>query len=127
MNNSGAAVRAALDDLGEKSALLVVCDDFYLPLGRVRCRESGSDGGQKGLASILAALPGRSVPRLRLGIGEPPEGVPGDEYVLRKFKRGEQAPADEMAGRAADVVRAWLQHGDMKRLVDEANRNEGKG
>ena len=67
------------------------------------------------------------MPRLRLGIGQPPEGVPGDEYVLRKFKRGEQAPADEMAGRAADVVRAWLQHGDMKRLVDEANRNEGKG
>src|SRR5262245_11988922 len=127
MNNSGAAVRAALEDLGADSELLVVCDDFYLPLGRLRCRESGSDGGQKGLASILAALPGRTVPRLRLGIGEPPEGVPGDEYVLRQFKRGEQVEVQAMVQRATDVVRAWLQHGDLKKLVDEANRNEGKG
>ena len=127
MNNSGSAVRAALDDLGEDVALLVVCDDFYLPLGRLRCRESGSDGGQKGLASILAALPGRAVPRLRLGIGQPPEGVPGEDYVLRKFKRGEQAEADAMAQRASDVVHAWLSHGDLRRLVDEANRNDGQG
>ena len=127
MNNSGAAVRAVLDDLGADGELLVVCDDFYLPLGRLRCREQGSDGGQKGLASVIAALPGRPVPRLRLGIGAPPEGVPGDEYVLRKFKRGEQAEVQAMVQRAADVVQAWLDHGDTKRLVDEANRNEGMG
>ena len=127
MNNSGAAVRAALDDLGDDSTLLVVCDDFHLPLGRLRCREQGSDGGQKGLASVIAALPGRAVPRLRLGIGEPPEGVAGEDYVLRKFKRGEQAEVEAMVQRAAEIVAAWLQHGDMKRLVDEANRNEGKG
>jgi PTH1 family peptidyl-tRNA hydrolase len=127
MNNSGVAVRAALDDLGDESTLLVVCDDFHLPLGRLRCREQGSDGGQKGLASVIAALPGRPVPRLRLGIGEPPEGVPGEDYVLRKFKRGEQAEVQAMVQRAAEIVRAWLEHGDLKRLVDEANRNEGKG
>ena len=127
MNNSGSAVRAAVDDLGGELALLVVCDDFHLPLGRLRCREGGSDGGQKGLKSVIAALPEREVPRLRLGLGEPPEGVDGEDFVLRKFKRGEQAEVEAMVARAADVVRAWLGHGDMKKLVDEANRNEGKG
>jgi peptidyl-tRNA hydrolase, PTH1 family len=127
MNDSGSAVRAALDDLGDDAALLVICDDFHLPLGRLRCREGGSDGGQKGLKSVIAALPGREVPRLRLGLGEPPEGVDGEDYVLRPFKRGEQAEVDAMVERATQVVQAWLRHGDMKKLVDEANRNEGKG
>ena len=53
--------------------------------------------------------------------------MPGEDYVLRKFKRGEQADVQSMVQRAADAVQAWLAHGDLKRLVDEANRNEGKG
>jgi PTH1 family peptidyl-tRNA hydrolase len=127
MNNSGTAVRAAVEDLGGEIALLVICDDFHLPLGRMRCRDQGSDGGQKGLASVIAALPERAVPRLRLGIGEPPEGVDGEDYVLRPFKRGEQAEVRAMVERAAELLRSWLRHGNYRKLIDEANANEGKG
>jgi len=127
MNDSGRAVRAALDELGDRTELLVVCDDFHLPLGRLRCREQGSDGGQKGLASVISALTGRAVPRLRLGIGEPPDGVAAEDYVLRRFRRGEQAEAKAMVKRAADLVLAWLQHGDLGKLIDQANSHAGKG
>ncbi len=121
MNNSGRAARDLLAEHGESSALLVVCDDFHLPLGRLRCRGSGSDGGQKGLASVIATFPGRDVPRLRLGIGEPPEGVRAEDYVLRPFKRGEQAELDGMVARAADCLLDWLADADLARLINAAN------
>jgi PTH1 family peptidyl-tRNA hydrolase len=120
MNISGRAARDLVVELGEQVALLVVCDDFHLPLGRLRCRTTGSDGGQRGLASVIDALEGRSVPRLRLGIGEPGR-QPAEEYVLRRFGRGEQAEVDDMVGRAAEAVGAWLGHGDLDQLMNAVN------
>ena len=121
MNNSGRAARELLAELGEGTELLVVCDDFHLPLGRLRCRASGSDGGQKGLASVINTLVGRDVPRLRMGIDEPPSGVPSEDYVLRRFKRGEADVVEAMIERAADCVAAWLEHGDLQKLINAAN------
>jgi peptidyl-tRNA hydrolase, PTH1 family len=121
MNNSGRAARDLLTEHGEDAVLLVACDDFHLPLGRLRCRASGSDGGQKGLASVNAFLAGRDVPRLRLGIGEPTSGQGSEDYVLRPFKRGELAEVEAMVARAADCLQAWLEHGDLTRLINAAN------
>jgi PTH1 family peptidyl-tRNA hydrolase len=120
MNNSGRAVRDLLAELGPEAQPLVVCDDFHLPLGRLRCRRSGSDGGQKGLASVIA-LAGRDVPRLRLGVGEPPPTVPAEDYVLQRFRKGEQAEVEAMLERAAQCVLDWLGHGDLDRLIAAAN------
>jgi PTH1 family peptidyl-tRNA hydrolase len=127
MNLSGRAARELLDELGPEAGWLVVSDDFHLPLGRLRCRASGSDGGHNGLASILESLPGREVPRLRLGIGEPPPGHPAEEYVLQGFKRGETAEVEAMLERAADLVREWLEHGDLGRLINAANAPAAEG
>lgn len=120
MNLSGRAARELLDEHGPDTALLVVCDDFHLPLGRLRFRVKGSAGGQKGLASILEALPGADVPRLRLGIGDPGR-VPAEDFVLRPFGRGEQAAAAEMVARAAACLHDWLADGDFDRLGNAAN------
>lgn len=120
MNNSGRAVRDLLADLGAGAPLLVVCDDFHLPLGRLRCRRKGSAGGQNGLASILDHVSGRDVPRLRVGIGDPGR-VPSEEYVLRPFKRGEQADVAEAVERAAAAVDDWLAHRDLDRLIEACN------
>lgn len=121
MNLSGRAVKELLDELGPQTAWLVVSDDFHLPLGRMRCRAGGSHGGHNGLASILDSLPGQPVPRLRLGIDEPPTGRPADEFVLQTFRRSEQAPVAAMVERAALVLREWLDHGDLGRLINAAN------
>jgi peptidyl-tRNA hydrolase, PTH1 family len=127
MNNSGRAVRDLLDELGEGTELLVACDDFHLPLGSLRCRAGGSDGGQKGLASVIALLPGREVPRLRMGIGEPPERVAGEDFVLQRFRRSEQDSVRAMLDAAEPLVLRWLEDGDLPRLINEANANRGQG
>src|SRR4051794_22545531 len=68
MNLSGRSVRQALQfyklDLAD---LLVVCDDLSLPLGKIRIRPGGSDGGQKGLRDIAAQLGSDDFARLRIG------------------------------------------------------------
>jgi len=87
----------------EPSQALVVIDDVALPLGRLRLRGTGSDGGHNGLASVLMHLGTEQVPRLRVGIGSVTKNsLVG--HVLGKFTSEEQAALDEAVDRAADAV-----------------------
>src|SRR3954451_17464614 len=71
MNLSGRAVASALRFYKlELADLLVICDDLNLPLGKLRIRGEGSDGGQKGLRDINAQLGSENYARLRIGIGD---------------------------------------------------------
>src|SRR5688572_30356880 len=86
MNLSGASVLAARDFYKiELQDILIVCDDFNLPLGKLRLRARGSAGGQNGLADILRRLGTEDLPRLRIGIGSPPPGRDPAGYVLGRF------------------------------------------
>jgi peptidyl-tRNA hydrolase, PTH1 family len=112
MNGSGASVLAARDFYKiEHPDILIVCDDFALPLGKLRFRGKGSSGGQKGLDDVIRRLGTEEIPRLRIGIGAPPAGrdVPG--YVLSRFPPDEQATADECIQRAATAAEAWVEKG----------------
>ncbi len=112
MNLSGATALAARDfyKLAD-SDLLVVCDDFALPLGRLRIRPQGSGGGQKGLADIIRRLVHDAVPRLRIGVGPLPAGWDGADFVLGKFSKEEQKEIDIAAARAADAIADWVTNG----------------
>ncbi len=81
MNQSGFAVRHYLDK--HPDAFMVIADDINLPLGRMRLRARGSDGGHLGLRSIIEAVATDDFPRLRIGIGQP--RVDAAEYVLDRF------------------------------------------
>ncbi len=114
MNNSG---EAAADVIGRYQVrpeeMLVVVDDFWLPLGRLRFRRRGSDGGHHGLASIIGALGSEECPRLRLGIGReqmPPKEAMAD-FVLAEFDEAERPLAADMILRAADAVEEFLLEG----------------
>jgi len=110
MNLSGLAVRkvlarerAPLDDM------LVVVDDFALPLGRLRLREEGSAGGHNGLRSIIAEMGTQRFARLRVGIGEPSRQAV--DHVLSRFAADERARVEVVLDAAADAVEEWAREG----------------
>jgi PTH1 family peptidyl-tRNA hydrolase len=111
MNLSGRAVRAAIDFYKlTVEQVLVVCDDFNLPLGKLRLRAKGSHGGQNGLRNIQEQLGTDGYARLRIGVGEP---VVGDavDHVLSKFKPGERKAIEEAVATAAQAALVWLRQG----------------
>jgi PTH1 family peptidyl-tRNA hydrolase len=112
MNRSGQSVRQAVDFYKiEPADVLVICDDMNLPLGQLRIRIKGSDGGQKGLADTIRHLGTDDVPRLRIGIDRPPENWDGADYVLAKFTKEESEEAAIAVQRAADAVAVWAAEG----------------
>jgi PTH1 family peptidyl-tRNA hydrolase len=112
MNLSGASVLAARDFYKiELPDILVVCDDFALPLGKLRLRGKGSAGGQKGLEDILRRLGTEDVPRLRIGIGAPPPGRDNAGYVLGRFTKDEQPAISAAIQQAAEAAAVWAESG----------------
>jgi peptidyl-tRNA hydrolase, PTH1 family len=113
MNESGLAVRKVLArEHAPMSELLVVCDDFSLPFGKLRFREGGSAGGHNGLKSIIGEMGNEQFSRLRIGIGEP--GSDAIDHVLSQFAKGEKARLSELLDAAADAVEAWARDGTNK-------------
>ncbi len=112
MNLSGTSVLEARDFYKIANPdVLVVCDDFQLPLTKVRLREKGSAGGQKGLADVIRRLGTDVVPRLRIGVGEMPAGWDPADFVLGKFTKDQRAEIAVTIAQAADAVEVWAASG----------------
>lgn len=117
MNLSGQAVQPAKDFYKiENSEVLVACDDFALPVGKLRLRAKGSSGGQKGLEDIIRRFGSDDFPRLRIGIGPVPPGWDAANFVLGKFSKEEAATMAEVVKRAADAVAVWIRDGLAKAM-----------
>jgi PTH1 family peptidyl-tRNA hydrolase len=111
VNLSGRAVREALDFYKlPADALLVVCDDANLPLGKLRVRRDGTSGGHNGLESIIACLGSDVFARLRVGIGRESERGLVD-HVLGRFSKAERAVMEETYIDAMRGVSTWLTRG----------------
>jgi PTH1 family peptidyl-tRNA hydrolase len=95
MNNSGIVVAEYLQTVKSSEFFIVVCDDLALPLGKIRIREKGSDGGHNGLASIIYHLQTDNFPRMRIGIGQPSDDLSATEYVLANFLSEEEMILDK--------------------------------
>jgi PTH1 family peptidyl-tRNA hydrolase len=109
MNASGGSVLEARDFFKiDKDDILVVCDDFALPLAKLRLRGKGSSGGQNGLDDVLRRLGTSEVPRLRIGVGPLPPGRDAAGYVLGKFTKEEQQEIARAIDRAAEAVECWV-------------------
>jgi PTH1 family peptidyl-tRNA hydrolase len=102
--------------------LLVLVDDFALPLGTFRLRALGSAGGHNGLRSVEAALGTNTYARLRIGIGPVPEDVddPAD-FVLAPLARHERAVLIDLLPGLADAVECWLDEG-IEEAMNRFNR-----
>ena len=103
MNNSGEAVQAAMAFYKlTPDRLLVLSDDISLDVGGVRVRKKGSDGGQKGLRSIITHVGTDEFARVRVGVGKKPHPAYDlADWVLSKFKKDEQPAMEQAYDRAA--------------------------
>jgi PTH1 family peptidyl-tRNA hydrolase len=109
MNESGAAVRSALDYYRiDPSEMLVVHDDIDLPFGRLRIQVGGGSGGHNGIRSLERALGTKGFSRLKAGVGRPPGSQDPADFVLRHFTKKERPEVDLMIEDAAGVVESWL-------------------
>jgi PTH1 family peptidyl-tRNA hydrolase len=106
MNRSGEPVARLLAEAGlGPDRLVVVVDDVALPLGRLRVRERGSDGGHNGLQSLILALDSEEFARVRIGVGAfPPPEMDLADFVLGDFLAEELPRVREVVGLAADAV-----------------------
>jgi PTH1 family peptidyl-tRNA hydrolase len=90
--------------------ILVVLDDFALPLGRLRIRADGGTGGHNGLESIIVQFGTEEIPRLRIGIG----GAPGQaavDHVLGRFLDEEKPVVSASVDRAVEAVKCAIDNG----------------
>jgi PTH1 family peptidyl-tRNA hydrolase len=70
--------------------ILIVLDEFQIPLRQIKILKSGSDGGHNGLKSVLDSLGTQNVPRVRIGIGPLPMDADPADFVLERFSRVDQ-------------------------------------
>jgi len=108
MNLSGNAVRYWLNhEKIELPNLLVIVDDIALPLGSVRLRSKGSDGGHNGLAHITSVMGTNEYARLRIGIGNNfPKGSQVN-YVLGRWTDEEKKALEERINMVTDMIRSF--------------------
>lgn len=112
MNRSGDSVQPARDFYKlENVDVLIICDDFHLPVAKIRIRAKGSAGGQKGLQDVIQRLGSSEVARLRIGVGDVPAGWEVASYVLSKFDEHETEQMRQAVLRAAEAVEAWVHEG----------------
>src|SRR5690349_10795707 len=111
MNRSGTALASlrAEPTFDPARDLLILVDDFQIPLGTFRFRTEGSAGGHNGLKSIEGALQSQQYARLRIGVGPLPEGVTDwSEYVLAPFDPQQREQVEAAMPQMITVVEQWL-------------------
>jgi PTH1 family peptidyl-tRNA hydrolase len=122
MNLSGIPIFDARDSFDVTlDNLLVVLDDVNLPFGFLRLREKGSDGGHKGLASVIYHLSSEEFPRLRIGVGRSDEEIPLSEYVLLDFSKKEREHLPEVIESAVHSIELWCDEG-VEQAMNITNR-----
>jgi PTH1 family peptidyl-tRNA hydrolase len=111
MNRSGAALASlrAEPTFTPARDLLVLVDDFAIPIGTFRFRTEGSAGGHNGLKSIEGALQSQQYARLRVGVGPLPEGTEDwAEHVLAPFEPEELKQVESLMPQMVEAVKQWL-------------------
>ena len=111
MNRSGAALASLRADpaFAPSRDLLILVDDFQIPLGTFRLRPDGSAGGHNGLKSIEGALQSQLYARLRVGVGPLPEGTEDwADYVLAPFEPEQLEEVQALMPQMIEAVEKWL-------------------
>lgn len=127
MNLSGESLRAACDffKIDPEQELIVIYDDISLAPGQLRIRAKGSAGGHNGIKSIISHLGTQVFLRVKVGVGEKPQGLDLADYVLGHFSKEEQQVMQESFDRAADAAAALLSE-EVQQVMNEYNTHKAK-
>jgi len=123
MNDSGAAVAAAAHYYKlPLENILVISDDASLPAGKLRIRKSGSDGGQKGLRSIILTLSSDGFPRIKIGVGEKPHpDYEMADWVLSEIPKADRQIMFEAFERVYECVDMFLKEEPVEKIQNQYN------
>ncbi len=110
MNNSGEAIREAMDffKINPEEDMIIIYDDITLAEGKLRIRGKGSAGGHNGIKSVIAHTGTEKFKRIRVGIGEKPERMDLADYVLGRFSPEMRKLVDEGIDKAAEAVNIMI-------------------
>jgi PTH1 family peptidyl-tRNA hydrolase len=127
MNLSGESVREFVNFYKlEPENIIVTCDDINLPVGYIRIRSKGSDGGQKGLRNIIAQLGYDNFARVRVGVGEKPPQWDLAKYVLSRFLDEEKDEIISGMTDAADAITMIIKEESTQSAMNKYNKKAGK-
>lgn len=91
--------------------IVVIYDDLDLDVGQIRLRPKGGSGGHNGIKSLIQLLGTENFPRLKIGIGRPPEGWQTADYVLSRFTDEEWSLIKEVISKGAAAVHLMITEG----------------
>jgi len=112
MNKSGEPVKLLSSYYGiTPEDILVVHDDLDISLGRLKFVRSGGHGGHNGIRSIIERLATKNFPRLKIGIGRPPQNIPADRYVLSRFSPQEREVVEEIIDLSVKGIEEFVRNG----------------
>ncbi len=119
---SGESVRAIIEwyKIPLKN-IIIIYDDIDLSPGKVRIRPKGSSGTHNGMRSILYHVQSEDFPRIRIGIGKPPQGWDLADYVLGKFGPEERKTVNDSIANAAEAAIAIIKS-DVETAMNKYNR-----
>lgn len=122
MNNSGQAVVEAMNFYKIPAEnVIVIFDDISLDVGKMRIRSKGSDGGQRGMRSIISLSGSQAFPRIKIGIGAKPNpDWDLADWVLSKFTDKEIKDLEKMFENAYKAVELIID-GKMDRAMNLFN------
>ena len=125
MNNSGKAIAGLIKSKKAAEGLLVIYDDFQLPIGRAKISYNKSSGGHNGLESVIRAVKTEEFPRIRVGtapanakgVAKIPHGDDKiEKFILGSFKPDEMKEIKKIGKRAAEAVTSWVKEGRDKAM-----------
>ena len=125
MNLSGESVAEVMNfyKLDPDEEMIVIFDDISLEPGRIRIRKKGSAGGHNGIKSIIAMTGTQGFSRIKVGVGEKPQGWDLADHVLGRFSSEDRAKVEEAIGHAMDAAVLMMQ-GETDKAMNIYNKLE---
>ena len=127
MNNSGVAIKQALNYYKNIDDIIIIYDDIDIELGQIRFRSNGSDGGHNGIKSIIYQLNTDVFDRLKIGIATELNMRPSEVYVLKPFPKKYIDLVNEVIEYASDGINYYLNNNITSTMNNYNKRNNDNG